>query len=110
MATRTWKAPSWSRPEPYFLTSDPSTPRTMSPSTPLLRPLPNMTLDASRTATLVAVRTAVLVIVVPIESLRRDGTLGSGADAGGLASRRRGRGLGGSAGSGCGVRPRAHAP
>jgi len=57
----------------------------MSPSTPLLRPLPNMALDASRTATLVAVRTAVLVIVVPIESLRRPGTLGSGADAGGFA-------------------------
>src|SRR5258708_20594758 len=105
MATRTWKAPSWSRPEPYFLTSDPSTPRTMSPSTPLLRPLPNMALDASRTATLVAVRTAVLVIVVPIESLRRPGTLGSGADAGGFAPRRRGPPPGGPAGAGFGIPP-----
>ena len=63
----------------------------MLPSTPLLRPLPNMAFDASRTATLVAVRAAVLAIVVPIESLRRAGALGIGGDgAGGFASRRRG--------------------
>ena len=52
----------------------------MLPRMPLLRPLPNIAFDASRTATLVAVRAADLMIVVPIESLRRAGVLGLGDD------------------------------
>src|SRR5436190_930440 len=74
---------------------------------PALRPLPEIALEASRTAMLVAVRAADLTMVVVIESLWRAVVLGTGEDGTGCASRRRGSGLG-FAGSSAGGMP--HGP
>ena len=64
---------------------------------PLLRPLPKIAFDASRTAILVAVRAADFTIVVVSESLRPPPALGTGDDGLGCASRNLGSDLGGGA-------------